>query len=171
MLVVWFVLPPRLTVTGESLIRHLDDEAVSPILVWDTTCRDRLSALAGAHWDDWRRRGRVGASLRWVPAYLAEEVLLPEAHSTEPCVAGLYFRLYAAEPGFALEKDMVEGFLVCSVEVMIIWHGGGGRELRFQDTAEKMLSLLFSGQLRPGYRVRGYCCVYQKVWSLFVVKN
>lgn len=52
-----------------------------------------------------------------MPAYLPEEVLLPSAHSSEPCVAGLYFRLYAAEPGFALEKDMVEGFLVCSVEV------------------------------------------------------
>lgn len=92
---------------------------MSPILVWDESCRDRLSALAGSHWEDWRRRVKVGASLRWVPAYLAEEVLLPEAHSTEPCVAGLYFRLYAAEPGFALEKDMVEGFLVCSVEVRL----------------------------------------------------
>lgn len=98
-------------------MKHLDDEAVSPILVWDASCRDRLSALAWAHWEDWRRRGKVGASLRWVPAYLPEEVLLPEQHSSEPCVAGLYFRLYAAEPGFALEKDMVEGFLVCSVEV------------------------------------------------------
>lgn len=98
-------------------MRHLDDEAVSPILVWDASCRDRLSALAWAHWEDWRRRGKVGASLRWVPAYLPEEVLLPDQHSSEPCVAGLYFRLYAAEPGFALEKDMVEGFLVCSVEV------------------------------------------------------
>lgn len=98
-------------------MKHLDDEAVSPILVWDASCRDRLSALTWAHWEDWRRRGKVGASLRWVPAYLPEEVLLPEAHSSEPCVAGLYFRLYAAEPGFALEKDMVEGFLVCSVEV------------------------------------------------------
>ena len=88
-----------------------------PILVWDTSCRDRLSSLTWAHWEDWRRRVKVGASLRWVPAYLPEEVLLPSAHSCEPCVAGLYFRLYAAEPGFALEKDMVEGFLVCSVEV------------------------------------------------------
>lgn len=52
-----------------------------------------------------------------MPAYLQEEILLPEEHATEPCVAGLYFRLYAAEPGFALEKDMVEGFLVCAVEV------------------------------------------------------
>lgn len=98
-------------------MRHLDDEAVSPILVWDTSCRDRLSALTWAHWEDWRRRVKVGASLRWMPAYLPEQVLLPDAHSSEPCVAGLYFRLYAAEPGFALEKDMVEGFLVCSVEV------------------------------------------------------
>ncbi|CAN0470335.1 unnamed protein product, partial [Ectocarpus sp. 8 AP-2014] len=96
---------------GESLLRHLDDEAVSPILVWDTSCRDRLSALTWAHWEDWRRRVKVGASLRWMPAYLPEQVLLPDAHSSEPCVAGLYFRLYAAEPGFALEKDMVEGFL------------------------------------------------------------
>ncbi|CAN0014685.1 unnamed protein product, partial [Hapterophycus canaliculatus] len=96
---------------GESLLRHLDEEAVSPILVWDPSCRDRLSALTWAHWEDWRRRVKVGASLRWVPAYLPEEVLLPAAHSSEPCVAGLYFRLYAEEPGFALEKDMVEGFL------------------------------------------------------------
>ena len=103
--------------TGESLIRHLDDKAVCPILVWDTSCRDRLSSLTWAHWEDWCCRVKVGASLRWVPAYLPEEVLLPSAHSSEPCVAGLYFRLYAAEPGFALEKDMVEGFLVCSVEV------------------------------------------------------
>lgn len=108
---------PHETATGESLMTHLDDEAVSPILVWDSSCRDRLSALAWSHWEDWRRRRRVGASLRWVPAYLQEEVLLPAAHASEPCVAGLYFRLYAAEPGFALEKDMVEGFLVCSVEV------------------------------------------------------
>eukprot|EP00752_Nemacystus_decipiens_P001840 g1774.t1 len=113
--------------TGESLMRHLDDEAVSPILVWDASCRDRLSSLAWAHWEDWRRRGKVGASLRWVPAYLPEEVLLPDQHSSEPCVAGLYFRLYAAEPGFALEKDMVEGFLVCSVEAML--HGRVADEL------------------------------------------
>lgn len=108
-------------------MRHLDDEAVSPILVWDASCRDRLSALAWAHWEDWRRRGKVGASLRWVPAYLPEEVLLPAQHSSEPCVAGLYFRLYAAEPGFALEKDMVEGFLVCSVEVREMERGGARR--------------------------------------------
>ncbi|CAM9212486.1 unnamed protein product, partial [Ectocarpus sp. 12 AP-2014] len=113
--------------TGESLLRHLDDEAVSPILVWDTSCRDRLSALTWAHWEDWRRRVKVGASLRWMPAYLPEQVLLPDAHSSEPCVAGLYFRLYAAEPGFALEKDMVEGFLVCSVEAML--HGRVADEL------------------------------------------
>eukprot|EP00903_Cladosiphon_okamuranus_P008054 g7768.t1 len=113
--------------TGESLMRHLDDDAVSPILVWDASCRDRLSALAWAHWEDWRRRCKVGASLRWVPAYLPEEVLLPDQHASEPCVAGLYFRLYAAEPGFALEKDMVEGFLVCSVEAML--HGRVADEL------------------------------------------
>lgn len=101
-------------------MRHLDEEAVSPILVWDASCRDRLSALTWAHWEDWRRRAKVGASLRWVPAYLPEEILLPAVHSSEPCVAGLYFRLYAAEPGFALEKDMVEGFLVCSVEVCVV---------------------------------------------------
>lgn len=103
--------------SGESLLRHVDDKAVSPILVWDISCRDRLSELTWAHWEDWRRRVKNGASLRWVPAYLQEEILLPEEHASEPCVAGLYFRLYAAEPGFALEKDMVEGFLVCSVEV------------------------------------------------------
>lgn len=110
-------------------MRHLDEEAVSPILVWDPSCRDRLSALTWAHWEDWRRRVKVGASLRWVPAYLPEEVLLPAAHSSEPCVAGLYFRLYAEEPGFALEKDMVEGFLVCSVEVSgeVVARGWAGR--------------------------------------------
>ena len=105
--------------SGGSLLRNLDDKAVSPILVWDSSCRDRLSELTWAHWEDWRRRYKNGASLRWVPAYLEEEVLLPEEHSSEPCVAGLYFRLYASEPGFALEKDMVEGFLVCSVEVRL----------------------------------------------------
>lgn len=103
--------------TGESLLNRLDDDAVSPVLIWDESCRDRLSALTWEHWDGWSKRVKLGASLRWMPAYLAEEVLLPEAYATEPCVAGLYFRLYANEPGFALEKDMVEGFLVCSVEV------------------------------------------------------
>lgn len=112
--------PPQITnvtATGESVLRHLDDAAVAPVLIWDESCRDRLSALTWEHWDDWSSRAKRGVCLRWVPECLAEEVLLPEAHATEPCVAGLYFILYAREPEFALEKDMVEGFLVCSVEV------------------------------------------------------
>lgn len=96
---------------------HLDDEAVSPILIWDQSCRDRLSVVALAHWEEWIKKGKLGACLRWVPSMLAEEVLLPESYEEEPCIAGLYFRLFAEEPSFALEKDMVEGFLVCSVEV------------------------------------------------------
>lgn len=57
------------------------------------------------------------ASLRWTPTLLPEELLLPDEYTAEPCVAGLYFKVYAKEPGFVLERDMVEGFLVCSVEV------------------------------------------------------
>lgn len=88
-----------------------------PVLVWDLSCRDRLSALAWEHWDQWKGRTRVGVSLRWMPTMLPEELLLPDEFATEPCVAGLYFKLFAKEPGFLLEKEMVEGFLVCSVEV------------------------------------------------------
>lgn len=87
------------------------------MLIWDESCRERLSTLTWEHWDEWSRRSKREACQRWVPACLAEEVLLPEEYATEPCVAGLYFRLYAQEPTFALEKEMVEGFLACSVEV------------------------------------------------------
>lgn len=96
---------------------HMDGDITCPILVWDEACRDRLSALTWEHWDEWKARSKVGASLRWVPTMLAEELLLPEEYATEPCVAGVYFRIFAKDPGFVLDKDMVEDFLACSIEV------------------------------------------------------
>ncbi|CAM9600388.1 unnamed protein product, partial [Choristocarpus tenellus] len=96
----------------------MDDSVVAPLLVWDPTCRDRLCKSMLDHWEDWRGRKKPEASLRWAPAYLPEEVMLPSSRSEEPCIAGLYFKLYVKEPGFLLEQDLVEGFLECAVEAM-----------------------------------------------------
>ncbi|CAM9376579.1 unnamed protein product, partial [Discosporangium mesarthrocarpum] len=105
--------------SGKGLVHHIDDTVVAPLLVWDNTCRDRLCTSTWDHWTDWKGRATAETCFRWVPAYLPEEVLLPVLRSEEPCIAGLYFRLYTREPGFLLEQDLVEGFLECAIEAML----------------------------------------------------
>ncbi len=111
---------------GTSILKLLDDKITAPTLMWDDACRDKLHGMCYRLWTGWRpklmsayfnsnsshRHCIPPTSPRWTVDNLPDKYPIPEGAEREPCIAGLYFRVYCRQPGFKLEEIHVLAFLV-----------------------------------------------------------
>ncbi len=111
---------------GTLILKLLDDKITVPTLIWDDACREKLHEMCYRLWTGWRPKLMSAyfnfnsshhhcippTSPRWTVDNLPDKYPIPEGAEREPCIAGLYFRVYCRQPGFKLEETHVLAFLV-----------------------------------------------------------
>ncbi len=110
---------------GTSILKLLDDKISAPTLMWDSGCRDVLHEMCCRLWTGWRSKLMSAyfnssshhhcippTSARWTVDDLPDKYPVPGGAEREPCIAGLYFRVFCRQPGFKLQEAHVLTFLV-----------------------------------------------------------
>jgi hypothetical protein len=94
--------------TASYPLQLIDSSIRSPVLFWDTSCRDRLCSIGINLWEQMTMPyTNVPCSRLWMDKYMGPDVQVPvpEYARNEPIVGGLYYEEFQRERGYALHKE------------------------------------------------------------------